>query len=345
MLMLLLFVNAVVVHSKTTCKNEKGEPVDWFIVYKLPRTAAPPGNHYAYLDSTNKNFQEGLGTINGTDNAVAHTLQQVYKGDDEGVGHVFYNDMPPSAKFYDHKFGHTKGQVGFDKESGFWITQNVPRFPTEKKLGYGYPNTGMKYGQMMICVTFNADQFQDIGLQLKYIHPHMYSHNLPAAWEKDFEHIHDLISGKYIIREPYARTAPLKSSGGVKFTHFGKTGSWHHDLYHDLVAPSLKTNIITATWQHGAKTNNLGPTCKGDYTVVDVSRVGVTTQKKQYTFKNWDDHSKWVVSTNEKLPYVCVGDINRQYSQFKRGGGTMCVEDPQLWKTFKKLVLASSMCK
>ena len=49
-----------------------------FIIYKLPRNAAYPGNHYAYLDSHDvSGFKEGVGTINNTDNAVTHTLQQV----------------------------------------------------------------------------------------------------------------------------------------------------------------------------------------------------------------------------------------------------------------------------
>jgi deoxyribonuclease-2 len=29
---------------------------------------------------------------------------------------------------------------------------------------------------------------------------------------------------------------------------------------------------------------------------------------------------------------VCVGDINRQVSQRKRGGATICLQDTDLWK-------------
>merc|ERR1711962_559501 len=286
--------------------------------------------------------QPGRGTINNTDNAVAHTLQQVYKGEREGLAHVFYNDMPAHAKIYNFTFGHTKGQLAFDKQSGFWIIQSVPRFPTPVSEGYGYPRTGFKFGQMMLCVTFKAKMFKEIGLQLKYIHPHISDSNLPSAWKEDFHHIHDLISGSFIKREPFSRTVGLESAGGVKFTHFGKTGDWHHDLYHNLVATSLKVDLITETWQHGH--GNLGPSCKGDYTVVDVSRVGIKTPTQHYTFKTYDDHSKYAISTDSKNPYVCVGDINRQYSQFKRGGGTMCIKDARLWKTFKKMVLKAASC-
>jgi len=346
--MLLSLVAAMVcmsghmVASKTSCLDENGKPVDMFIIYKLPRYAAFPGNHYTYLDSHNMQFRTGSGSINTTSNAAALTLQQVYKQQEgEKLAHVFYNDAPPNETGYNFTFGHTKGQLAFDQQSGFWIIQSVPRFPTRVAKGYGYPGTGFKYGQMMMCVSYTASMFKEIGHQLKYTHPQIYDSNLPEAWEGDFKHMHDLISGSF-IRGSLSRNTVLKSLGGVEYEHFGKTGDWHHDLYHDLVAPTLQTNLIVETWQHGK--GNLGPSCKGDYTVVDMSRVGIKTSSKNYSFKTYDDHSKYAISTNEQRPIVCVGDINRQYSQFKRGGGCVCVKNLQLWKTFKKLVLKADSC-
>ncbi|VDM78823.1 unnamed protein product [Strongylus vulgaris] len=57
------------------------------------------------------------------------------------------------------------------------------------------------------------------------------------------------------------------------------------------------------------------------------------------------DHSKWGVSLNKKVPTVCIGDVNRQVSQFKRGGGAVCIEDSKLWKIFHGSIGAYDNCR
>lgn len=113
-----------------------------------------------------------------------------------------------------------------------------------------------------------------------------------------------------MIREaPYSHRAFLKSLAGVDYQHFAKTNDFHKDLYHELVAPGLQTNILTETWQHG---HNIGPSCDGDYTVEDISDVNVTLPVQEFPFLNTHDHSKFVVAKSSSQPYMCVGDINRQ---------------------------------
>ena len=38
------------------------------------------------------------------------------------------------------------------------------------------------------------------------------------------------------------------------------------------------------------------------------------------------------ISTDPSSSWVCVGDINRQVSQEKRGGGSICFQEQALWK-------------
>ena len=56
------------------------------------------------------------------------------------------------------------------------------------------------------------------------------------------------------------------------------------------------------------------------------------------------DHSKWAMSVNDAMNIVCIGDINRQFSQAKRGGGSVCVQNAQLWNTFKSIVTQIEPC-
>jgi deoxyribonuclease-2 len=56
------------------------------------------------------------------------------------------------------------------------------------------------------------------------------------------------------------------------------------------------------------------------------------------------DHSKWVISSDSSQAYACIGDINRQLGQWKRGGGTYCIQDIGLWQAFKQIISDKDTC-
>lgn len=62
------------------------------------------------------------------------------------------------------------------------------------------------------------------------------------------------------------------------------------------------------------------------------------------------DHSKWAISepiemrgksdinnVNSESSWVCIADINRMTSQEKRGGGAICFNEPELWKSLNNI--------
>ncbi|KIH59595.1 deoxyribonuclease II [Ancylostoma duodenale] len=100
-------------------------------------------------------------------------------------------------------------------------------------------------------------------------------------------------------------------------------------LWHDFIALNLKTDMAVETWRNGAA-KDVGSQCGKDINVFDITSVTIMN----LGYSSSKDHSKWGVSMKEKVPVVCIGDVNRQESQFKRGGGSVCIEDRKLWKTF-----------
>jgi deoxyribonuclease-2 len=80
------------------------------------------------------------------------------------------------------------------------------------------------------------------------------------------------------------------------------------------------TTSHAETWTNGVGTVNSVCTCP-------TSVYNINTLKTPYiSFKNSNDHSKWTVGMDKSTPrYLCIGDINRQASQFTRGGGTICI--------------------
>ncbi|MEQ2234225.1 hypothetical protein ILYODFUR_029706 [Ilyodon furcidens] len=102
--------------SDISCRNEAGEPVDWFIIYKLPKYTIEKvgsGVEYMYLDSAVGSWQRSKFMLNTTQGAMANTLNQLYKGKaylSNSSVYALYNDGPPEMK-YIHTYGHTKGTV------------------------------------------------------------------------------------------------------------------------------------------------------------------------------------------------------------------------------------------
>ncbi|XP_047134045.1 plancitoxin-1 isoform X1 [Hydra vulgaris] len=340
--------------GKLTCINDNGDSVDMFILYKLPRikTYHVPdlvhsGLGYGYLDSQTMKFALSSFSIGDQNSAAGRTLNQVYskfKNNDntvEDIAHIFYNDENPNGEPFYKDCGHTKGAVAFDQETGFWMITSVPKYPYAAAEGYSYPSTGCMYGQMFLCVTFNTSMFDTIGLQLRFNDPHIHDSNFPSSWESLFPNVNKALKGDMIKESPFTNLVELTSLAGVKFLSFAKSGGFDHDLYRDFVAPSLKSNILTETWQHGAVLNS---SCNIKYTVEDIIKLNVQLGDLDFPFPNFDDHSKYVVGKTEDSPYVCVGDINRAPTQFVRGGGTLCLKDVTIWKVFRSFVVEDEEC-
>ncbi|KAM8745778.1 deoxyribonuclease-2-beta-like isoform 2-T2 [Acanthopagrus schlegelii] len=98
-----------------SCRNEAGEPVDWFIIYKLPRYQigqVGSGVDYMYLDSSVGSWQMSKFMVNTSQGAIGSTLNQLYKGKvymSNSSVYALYNDGPPILD-YKQEYGHTKAK-------------------------------------------------------------------------------------------------------------------------------------------------------------------------------------------------------------------------------------------
>ncbi|XP_029304509.1 deoxyribonuclease-2-beta-like [Cottoperca gobio] len=81
----LLTVSVLCWNSKgdVTCRNNKDEGVDWYIIYKAPRQAGYrlTGLEYIYIDSTMKTMETYTSgkLINDSDGVLANTLRPLLK--------------------------------------------------------------------------------------------------------------------------------------------------------------------------------------------------------------------------------------------------------------------------
>lgn len=307
------------------CRDENGNLVDWYYLYKLPEKVAraeghseTAGLHYTFItaDRASVGWQLSARNVNESGSIPGRTVEPVLAA--KNLLALLYNDEPPAGKT-DGLRGHTKGVVATDGKSGFWLIHSVPKYPPELGQSYQYPNTGRMYGQSFLCITFAADQMDAIGGQLILNEPHVYSYHIPDELRDRFPKLVEATRMKTNSKPPYWNVAELRSRAGVTFNSFAKNRYFKKELYSDLIAPSLQSNLLVESWQHGA--GNLPSDCsKSKWSVLNIEGVNIG---QWYTFETLQDHSKWAVS-GDKGKWICVGDINRQEHQKVRGGGSVC---------------------
>ncbi|KZC13284.1 PREDICTED: plancitoxin-1 [Dufourea novaeangliae] len=357
-----LFVCNIVIgkpQDNLQCKDENNVPVDWYVLYKLPKTRTSSNplirEGLAYLYITNATIKTGWGLSTrpiGSNNSIPGlTLAPLYnqKRENETMW-TLYNDSPPDAPTV-FKYGHTKGVVMVNSGQGFWLIHSVPNYPPVPNGGeltrhskngntsiegrYSYPESGTIFGQSFLCVSLGGDQFDTVGEQLMYNEISVYAKNIPELLDKRYPMLRNATNQKRIKSPPYNHKAAIRSLGSVYFTSFAKGSKWQKDLYADFVAPQLQTNLYVQSWLNGR--GKLPSTCSR----IKIYNVrSLKFDSANVDFSSSRDHSKWAITVTNKTNthWVCIGDINRADTQYYRGGGALCFKQAQLWKDYRNAV-------
>ncbi|GAB6025678.1 hypothetical protein CHUAL_011666 [Chamberlinius hualienensis] len=331
-----------------SCKDEKGNNVDWFYFYKLPINSSKSdpniatGYAYSYVLSTGSSSSFTLSSLSMSDenSLVGRTLAPMYTSSRSDLIYVLYNDEHPDDSTTS-SYGHSKGVLLADENEGIWLIHSTPKYPPESSSKYSYPDSGTTYGQTFLCITFDTAVTDTIGLQFKYNCPWIYDSNIPSWANSVAPNLYDyVINDEKVTSEPWTHVASFNSAGGQAFKSFAKHKNFGLDLYYDLVAPNIKSDLNVETWNHGS--DDLPSQCSG-YAVMNVAEV--YNSAVGYSFTTGSDHSKWgAAPTGSSDPWVCVGDINRAESQEGRSGGTVCSLNQRPWKAFSDSVKGTVPC-
>eukprot|EP00698_Gefionella_okellyi_P006137 TRINITY_DN15582_c0_g1_i1.p1 TRINITY_DN15582_c0_g1~~TRINITY_DN15582_c0_g1_i1.p1 ORF type:complete len:359 (-),score=63.09 TRINITY_DN15582_c0_g1_i1:41-1090(-) len=337
-----LLVSITLVSAGTGCVSPTGETVDWWVVMKFPSlknssdALAQSGYGYTYTDSNNPGqFTEGAQGLDKADGPVAKTLAVIYTNDTQHTW-MMWNDEPPKGAEID-SYGHCKGALAYDRDGGFYLVHSVPRYPAMSFEGYTYPFDERTYGQSMFCMTLNPESLNDVAECLQYDNPHIYDFNTPIDMFDVAPKVNALINGE-VISDAGSLIKNFETVGGLSLTMFGKNHAWNQELYEDLVAPELDSNLHCETW---IRSPPLPSFCKPSYKY-DVVNVKGVEYTEDIRWSETEDHSKWAVTDDGS--YACIGDINRMSSQAGRGGGTVCMNNEAMNKALTSWIAYSADC-
>lgn len=334
------------------CLNEANQPVDWYYLYKLPmiKTSSSflvkTGVAYAFMTSdTNEGWQMSNYGIDSKNSFPGQTLAHLYEDAANQVSEpsdemwMMYNDQPPNGNVSFTK-GHSKGVIAGNNDGGVWLVHSVPHFPPPPETKtYSYPKTGMKNGQSFLCISMNAQALDTSALQLIFNNPLLYSQHFGEEALTHYPQLHNVskFEGK-VKSPPYTHKVELTSKFGSSFISYAKTSKFKKDLYDDYLTEDLETALRVETWPNGK--DRLQSDCVKPFHTENIDAVKIGLDE----FSSHKDHSKWAISTDDTKPWTCVGDINRAKTQFVRGGGTVCFQDPRVHASYYQVVAGVEGC-
>lgn len=99
------------------------------------------------------------------------------------------------------------------------------------------------------------------------------------------------------------------------------------------IADTLQTILSIQTWRSDPEESGKRPLFKTGEKNELVTIMSVKTDAGEWSHKC--DHSKWCVSDIQN--WMCVGDSNREPSQFERPGGALCINSKPVADAFRQI--------
>ena len=330
-----------------SCLNQEGKFADHWTALKVNN-----GAEYYYRDDSAEFSTEYSGTfkpggtmadVPGAPGAILSTIGQLYGlgtagGPVNQYAYALYNDETPDGKT-SSSHAHSKGVVLFDGTSGFWLVHSFPKWPAFPTYAGLSSDT---YGQSFFCMSFRASELEKIAAIQALQGPLVYASGVSQDLVGRFPAFETWIADEHKQCAANKATTNLTSVRGRTFTHYGKSAACACDLWEDVVAPGVGAGLRVESWQNGPIDLKMPTFCPPKYAYA-VQNISEIVMADGTSWRETQDHSKWGVSTKAGRT-ACVGDINRQTSQAKRGGGAVCFTDDDHWAAFDGIVKKAFLC-
>mmetsp|Transcript_70624 Transcript_70624/g.132162 ORF Transcript_70624/g.132162 Transcript_70624/m.132162 type:complete len:405 (+) Transcript_70624:50-1264(+) len=315
-----------------SCLDEAGSRVDWWFMIKRPQSG-----EFVYMTSATSQtgvFEPGSQPVTDSTSLLGKELAQIYDGSIKN--YIFYNDELPNGTWTE-EYGHTKGFLGWDDSTAFWVQHSVPKFPNFVSEGYLYGQGQEIYGQHAFCMTMSTANIDELATVMQYSDPLIYDYHTDGS----LQNIEDLLHGKVAESGTIIKDIALPW-GSMRL--FGKTSAAYVDMMNDVIAPNFKSSMLSQSWLNSGEP--FGSTCpKSGYDVFDVAELQLPPSETHDTHK---DHSKWAVekatTVGDAFPYACGIDNNHVHSQLRRAGLAACMQELGLSKALRSAAMKITPC-
>ncbi|CAK62557.1 unnamed protein product (macronuclear) [Paramecium tetraurelia] len=341
---IILLVLVLQVFSQS-CLSSTGTQVDWWLIFKLPADSAIPysGFEYYYCDSQNDCSGMNLMSDDLRDRTspLQRTVGQISFTSSTTMN-VVWNDQPYGKSTISDR-AHSKGILSASSSGqGFIINHSTPQFPvfdeSQSNIIPGMPSSANVNGQHYFCVTMTTSQINVVAEQYIIAQTLTQKANEISTFESTYPNIFALRNNSRNI-QAQSGSKQVKSKNGLSILVISKNQNLVEDFYANIVAPNLKVGLVMETWGNG--TGGLQePSCSQTYQTYS----NIYRNHNGYKFKYTKDHSKFGISAQSAMPYVCMADLNRMTTQNKRGGTTFCFLHSKIWNVINKAFVERQTC-
>ncbi|KRZ82554.1 Deoxyribonuclease-2-alpha, partial [Trichinella sp. T8] len=187
-----------------TCKNDRGEDIDWFFVYKPPNVL----NSKIIQSGPNPVWDASAQAI---DQAVGHSIFRTMESfiqDQQNIKVLAYSDDPPNFASRKEK-SKAKGVLLIDHtriDAAAWFVHTVPKFLAYRGP-YSWPASENAKGHMFLCVSFTEAHLNSVAKAIRYQEPFIYANNLSPELLTQHNELSNLATGVQIQVPPFLEHA------------------------------------------------------------------------------------------------------------------------------------------
>lgn len=334
--------------STQSCISFTGAAVDWFIVLKAPGK----NKGFGYFDSNMEN--EGVTKVEVVTNrsfidpghAVYNTMKQI---NDLSLNKIAWSDQAPTGDA-SSSYAHSKVLVAFDwgSRKGFELDHSLPKFPhfnDDNTINLTNLDNSNTYGQHLFCISLTLDQLETLAEQTLSIKPYVYKSDIRTKLTETPYLI--TLNSTYISSSQIFRYNSFSVGANIVRSVFKAPNKLNISIFGDNAAGGgitemLQANLLVETWRGD----------NGSYCPLPTSLTANFVSTVEYVIKvqlspilYWNrtqDHSKWTVAKN--VAWSCYGGMNRQASQWPRGGEFFCIDSANLYTAMRAIVASQELC-
>ena len=328
--------------TEKVCRNTKGEVVDWYAIFFMPRSVSSDNQiYYAYFDNTLSSLEYYL-YEESTFPPTMITAYVTNNINNDNINYFFWNDdmgtKESGSKSASSDRAHAKGSLVYDANNGAFLLHSLPRFPTRtdaNELLTELPSNAGYYGQHFFCISISKGSAEKIVELLNYINvSNNYSVKKDNVNTNANEWVTKLIKNVYDSSYPKELQTTIKSNNGVDFNFISKSYLNKIIPYDTTLRSIYLDDFYVRTWVLPA----LAPTICEEYSIYNVENI----QLGKYGYDKGKEHSKWAISVFKFIN--CFADLNHCPSQQNRGGHIVCFENEALHTIMKDAVQSIESC-
>ncbi|KRY07085.1 Deoxyribonuclease-2-alpha [Trichinella patagoniensis] len=305
-----------------TCKDDDGNIVDWFLVYKPPNVESSN----IIKSTANLVWAQSARNVNEREHSIARTLVP-FIDNNEDIKVLAYSDDPPNLPPRNEK-SKAKGVLLVHNRAAAWFVHTAPNFLAH--LGpYLWPAAETPKGHMFLCLSLNEAQLNSVAKAIRYQEPFIYANNLPAALLNLHNELSNLAKGVQVRVTPFLEHAKFttKSANGAaaNIDAFGKHTKSYSDMYARVLKNKLAANIrIWAPSDTRSKS-----ICKGQY---QLRKIASPMQLAGSLVSREADSARWAVVDGKNT--VCLTTNDYTVGDKKIPGAAVCLENAGVYNAF-----------